>query len=196
MQVKGAVKHILEKLKVDLPEYLLYHSVSHVRDVKVQAMRIAASEGITNQEDLDLLETAAIYHDCGFLSTYTNHEEKGCEIAREVLPDFDYTPSQIKIIEGLIMATKVPQKPKTKLEEIICDADLDYLGRDDFFTIGDYLYEELLHIGVVKDEMAWNHLQIKFLTAHHYFTQTNIKDREPLKSENLKKIVKRTEKKD
>lgn len=196
MQVKGAVKHILEKLKVDLPEYLLYHSVSHVRDVKVQAMRIAKSEGITNQEDLDLLETAAIYHDCGFLSTYTNHEEKGCEIAREVLPDFDYSPAQIKIIEGLIMATKVPQKPKTKLEEIICDADLDYLGRDDFFVIGDYLYEELLHIGVVKDEMAWNHLQIKFLTAHHYFTQTNIKDREPLKSENLKKIIKRTEIKD
>ena len=102
MQVKGAVKHILEKLKVDLPEYLLYHSVSHVRDVKVQAMRIAASEGITNQEDLDLLETAAIYHDCGFLSTYTNHEEKGCEIARELLPDFDYTPAQIEIIEGFI----------------------------------------------------------------------------------------------
>lgn len=194
MQVKGAVKHILEKLKVDLPEYLLYHSVSHVRDVKVQAMRIAKSEGITNQEDLDLLETAAIYHDCGFLSTYINHEEKGCEIAREVLPDFDYSPAQIKIIEGLIMATKVPQKPKTKLEEIICDADLDYLGRDDFFEIGDYLYEELLHIGVVKDEMSWNHLQIKFLTAHHYFTQTNIKDREPLKSENLKKIIKKVEK--
>jgi len=196
MQVKGAVKHILEKLKVDLPEYLLYHSVSHMRDVKVQAMRIATSEGITNQEDLDLLETAAIYHDCGFLSTYTNHEEKGCEIAREVLPDFDYTPAQIKVIEGLIMATKVPQNPKSKLEEIICDADLDYLGRDDFFTIGDYLYEELLHIGVIKDEMSWNLLQIKFLTAHHYFTQTNIKDREPLKSENLKKVIKRIENKD
>ena len=196
MQVKGAVKHILEKLKVDLPEYLLYHSVSHMRDVKVQAMRIATSEGITNQEDLDLLETAAIYHDCGFLSTYTNHEEKGCEIAREVLPDFDYTPAQIKVIEGLIMATKVPQNPKSKLEEIICDADLDYLGRDDFFTIGDYLYEELLHIGVIKDEISWNLLQIKFLTAHHYFTQTNIKDREPLKSENLKKVIKRIENKD
>ncbi len=194
MQVKGAIKHILEKLKVNLPEYLLYHSVSHVRDVKVQAMRIAKSEGVFDQEDLELLETAAIYHDCGFLSTYTNHEEKGCEIAREVLSQYEYTPAQIKIIEGLIMATKVPQKPKTKLEEIICDADLDYLGRDDFFVIGDYLYEELLHIGVVKDEMSWNHLQIKFLTAHHYFTKTNIKDREPLKSENLKKIIKKVEK--
>ncbi|MDI1235524.1 MAG: HD domain-containing protein [bacterium] len=194
MQVKGAIKHILEKLKVNLPEYLLYHSVSHVRDVKVQAMRIAKSEGVFDQEDLELLETAAIYHDCGFLSTYTNHEEKGCEIAREVLSQYEYTPAQIKIIEGLIMATKVPQKPKTKLEEIICDADLDYLGRDDFFVIGDYLYEELLHIGVVKDEMSWNHLQIKFLTAHHYFTKTNIKDREPLKFENLKKIIKKVEK--
>ncbi len=193
MQVKSAVSHILEKLKADLPEYLLYHSVSHIRDVKVQAMRIARSEGIDNQEELNLLETAAIYHDCGFLSTYTNHEERGCEIAREVLPQYGYSDKQISIIEGLIMATKVPQKPKTQLEKIICDADLDYLGRDDFFVIGDYLYEELLHIGVVKDELSWNKLQIKFLTSHHYFTETNIKDREPLKSENLKKIIKKIE---
>ncbi len=189
MQVKSAVRHILEDLKADLPEYLLYHSVSHIKDVKVQAMRIARNEGINDQEDLDLLETAAIYHDCGFLSTYSNHEEKGCEIAREVLPQYDYTDRQIAIIEGLIMATKVPQMPKTKLEKIICDADLDYLGRDDFFIIGDYLYEELLHMGIVTDEMSWNKLQAKFLQAHHYFTQTNINDREPLKQEHLKLVL-------
>ncbi len=193
MQVKNAVSHILEKLKADLPDYLHYHSITHIKDVKIQAIRIAKSEGIHEKEDLDLLETAAIYHDCGFLSTYTNHEEKGCEIAREVLPDYDYNEKQISIIEGLIMATKVPQKPKTKLEEIICDADLDYLGRDDFFTIGEYLYEELLHLGVVTDELSWNKLQAKFLTAHHYFTQTNIKDRQPLKIENLKKVIKKIE---
>lgn len=189
MQVKSAVKHILEDLKADLPEYLLYHSVTHIKDVKIQAMRIAKSEGVTDQEDLDLLETAAIYHDCGFLSTYANHEEKGCEIAREVLPQYGYSDRQIAIIEGLIMATKVPQMPKTKLEKIICDADLDYLGRDDFFIIGDYLYEELLHMGIVTDEMSWNKLQAKFLQAHHYFTDTNINDREPLKQEHLKAVL-------
>lgn len=189
MQVTDAVKHILEKLKSDLPDYLHYHSVTHIKDVTKQSIRIAKSEGIHNQEDLDLLETASIYHDCGFLSTYANHEEKGCEIAREILPQYGYTDKQIAVIEGLIMATKVPQKPKTKLEKILCDADLDYLGRDDFFIIGNYLYEELLHVGIVRDQLSWNNLQAKFLKEHHYFTQTNIKDREPLKQEHLKNVL-------
>lgn len=189
MRVKEAIKHIFDRLTSELPEYLFYHSVAHIKDVKIQTIRIAKSEGVHNQEDLDLLETAAVYHDCGFLATYANHEEKGCEIAREILPQYDYTPKQISIIEGLIMATKVPQKPKTKLEKILCDADLDYLGRDDFFRIGGCLYEELLHIGVVADELSWNNLQAKFLQAHHYFTQTNIKDREPLKQEHLKNVI-------
>ena len=41
------------------------------------------------------------------------------------------------LFSQLILATKVPQKPKNKLEKIICDADLDYLGREDFDNISD-----------------------------------------------------------
>ncbi len=189
MEVKAAVTHILEKLKQELPNYLSYHSLKHTKDVKTQAIRIAKLEGITSEIDLKLLETAAAYHDCGFLSTYNNHEEKGCEIAEQVLPLYAYTKEQIDIIKGLIMATKVPQAPKNKLEEIICDADLDYLGRDDFFEIGEHLFEEFLFKGIVRDEISWNTLQVKFLASHQYFTKTNMNDRDPKKQENLK-IVK------
>lgn len=188
MEVKEAVKHILEKLKQELPDYLSYHSLHHTKDVKNQAMRIAKLEGITSENDLKLLETAAAYHDCGFLSTYNNHEEKGCEIAEEVLPQYHYTKEQIAIIKGLIMATKVPQTPKNKLEEIICDADLDYLGRDDFFEIGEHLYQEFLFKNIVQDEDSWNNLQVKFLGNHQYFTHTNLVNREPKKQENLKQV--------
>ncbi|MES2617424.1 MAG: HD domain-containing protein [Bacteroidota bacterium] len=191
MQVEKATDHILERLENELPGYLLYHCVDHTKDVRKQAMRIAKEEGIDNSEELLLLETASVYHDCGFLETYADHEEKGCEIARDVLPQFGYTDRQITIIEGMIMATKVPQQPKTRLEQIICDADLDYLGREDFFSIGDNLYEEFLYKGIVKDPLSWNQLQVKFLTAHHYYTQTNINGRGPQKAEHLKQVIKK-----
>jgi uncharacterized protein len=86
---------------------------------------------------MTLLKTACLFHDIGFTISGQDHEERGCEIAEEVLPDLNYDSDQINRIKGMIMATKIPQTPNNKLEQIICDADLDYLGRDDFFSIGD-----------------------------------------------------------
>ena len=59
---------------------------------------------------------------------YKDHEETGVEIAGAILPHFDYTEEQIQKINELIMVTKLPPRPKNLLEQIICDADLDYLG--------------------------------------------------------------------
>ena len=79
------------------------------------------------------------------------------------------------IICGMIMATKIPQTPLTKLEEIICDADLDYFGRDDFFPIANTLFLELKARDFVASEYEWNKIQIKFFKQHRYFTDTTKK---------------------
>jgi hypothetical protein len=73
---------------------------------------------------------------------------------------------------GMIMATKIPQSPTNPLEEIICDADVDYLGRDDFERISNSLKDEFLVYGVIKSEADWNPLQIRFFEMHAYFTET------------------------
>ena len=83
------------------------------------------------------------------------------------------------------MATKIPQTPQTKLEEIIADADLDYLGRDDFFEISEYLYKELLNSGIVNNEEQWNILQVDFFEKHHYFTQLSKELRDEKKKKHL-----------
>ena len=49
------------------------------------------------------------------------------------------------------MATKVPQSPKNHLEEILCDCDLDYLGRDDFEKISNNLFSEWKEHGLVTN---------------------------------------------
>ena len=157
-------------------------------DVVEAAERIARAECVTDVESLDLLHTAALFHDVGFLSTYKGHEEAGCLYARRVLPDFDYKPTQIDTICGMIMATQIPQTPFTKLEEILCDADLDYLGRDDFEPIAHSLYDELTVREMVADELAWNRIQVSFLGSHHYWTPTAIATRQANKEEHLNSL--------
>ena len=187
MEYEKIKKDILQKLKEHLPEHLSYHSVVHVKDVINAVEKIAIAEGISGEE-LMLLKTAALFHDTGFLYGAKDHEEKSCDIAAEHLPKYGYKDEQIQKIKGMIMATKIPQSPTNHLEQIMADADLDYLGRDDFFTIGNKLFEELTMFGIVNSERDWNLLQEKFLESHHFFTQTSIQTRNQKKNENLEII--------
>ncbi len=187
MDYRAAKKFILDKLKRELPEVLTYHCLEHTLDVFEITSELCAAENISRYETR-LLKTAALFHDSGFTETYKEHEEKGCEIVRKNLPKFGYTETEIERICGMIMATKIPQSPKNKLEEIICDADLDYLGRNDFHPIGSTLFEEFKAHGVIKNEEGWNRLQVGFLESHHYFTPTNINRRNPQKQLYLKEL--------
>ncbi|MCW3112986.1 MAG: hypothetical protein JWR18_1382 [Segetibacter sp.] len=179
---------VIDKLEKGLSPTLTYHNVSHTLDVLQQAIEIAELEGIKNEEELLLLRVAALYHDVGFLATYSGHEETSCSMASEELQSFGFTKDQIDKVCGMIRATKVPQQPHTQLEEIICDADLDYLGRDDFFKIGDGLYKEFVIENIVSNETEWNSLQVRFLESHHYFTRSSKQRRQQAKQINLEKV--------
>ncbi len=182
MQFQKAKSFINGRLRKELPRHLSYHSVAHVKDVYTAAERLAKAEGVKGEE-LTLLLTAVMYHDCGFMIQSREHEKIGCDIARESLPGFDYSPEQIERICGMIMATRIPQEPKNLLERIIADADLDYLGRDDFWAIGNKLFTELQMYGIIQTEDEWNALQVKFLEQHHYFTDTAIATRKGRKDQ-------------
>ncbi|MFM7194079.1 MAG: HD domain-containing protein, partial [Bacteroidota bacterium] len=160
---------------------------NHIFDVYEASGRIAAGEGVTGMA-LALLRIAALFHDAGFIHTYDHHEARGADMAAAVMPVFGFDADQIRTVCGMILATRVPQRPATHLERILCDADLDYLGRDDFYTIGRKLYEELRSAGAVDGEDAWNQLQVKFLGSHGYHTSFSRHHREPAKQERLKEI--------
>jgi uncharacterized protein len=175
---------ILNKLKNELPVNLYYHSIDHTLDVYHCAESIGAEEGV-GDADMKLLLVASIYHDAGYLEQYHDHEQISFDIARKYLPQFSYTQKDIDIICRIITATKVPQRPKTNLEEVICDADLNYLGRTYFFSIGDRLYREMLAIGYIKNKAEWNRVQLDFMQQHHYFTPTGIKHNNSQKVKNI-----------
>ena len=185
---KKIKSHIRLKLGQGLSKTLYYHSLHHTLDILKQAERIAREENINDEQDLFLLKVACLYHDSGFLITYKGHEEAACTLVKKELREFDVSTKQIDIICGLIIATKIPQNPKTSLEEIICDADLDYLGRPDFFEISNKLFLELKERKLVSGETEWNLIQIKFFKQHRYFTLTSKKLRAPVKQTHLEMI--------
>ena len=187
-----AERHIMKLLEQQLSPQLHYHSIAHTKDVVKAVERLALREGVTD-EGLFLLKSAATYHDAGFVEQYDSNEPIGARLAEEILPKYGYTEEHIQRIKDLIYVTKIPHAPSNKLEEIICDADLDYLGRDDFHEIADKLRVELREHGKIDSDRLWDEIQVKFLNAHKYFTKTAIKLRQEKKMKNLQEIIERLE---
>jgi len=180
---------ILDRLENELPRYLYYHNVKHTVDVVTEVELIGWAEGLDDEEIL-LLKTAALFHDAGHTISYDEHEFHGTEMARKLLPAYGYSEEQLEKICNIIMATKLPPQPRDIYQEIICDADLDYLGRSDMIPVSNTLYKELSEqdkIGTLND---WNKLQLKFISAHTYFTKTARSLREVNKQKQIERIKK------
>ena len=192
IQENERAKEILEKVSPDkleneLPEYLYYHNVKHTVDVVTEVELIGWGEGITDEEIL-LIKTAGLFHDVGHVVQYNDHEYHGTLIAREMLPKYSYTQEQIDRICDIIMATKMPPQPTDTLQSIICDADLDYLGRSDFIPVSNTLYKELKEQNMIGTLNDWNKIQVKFITGHQYFTGTARNLREVNKQNQIERI--------
>jgi len=188
MEIKETEKFVVNLLTSKLPASLYYHNLEHTMDVVQAAENLAALEGITQQADKFLLRTAALLHDCGFAVNYSEHETEGCILARIHLPGWGYSNGDIDSICGMIMATRMPQQPDGILEKILCDADLDYLGRDDFDSISRKLFREWQARGKNYSENEWNKVQTDFLASHRYWTSSADRLRGKPKQEHLKKI--------
>jgi putative nucleotidyltransferase with HDIG domain len=189
LDFEGVEKLVLKKLKTELPTGLHYHSIDHTLDVKEAAERLAKMENV-NGHDLELLKTATLFHDLGFIETYDGHEKVSAAYAHEILPGFGYSTEDIKLIEGMILATEIPQNPKNHLEKIMADADLDYIGRDDLFLIGQRLQYEWKLYGKISSLREWHQIQLNFLKSHSFFTESAKKLRENKKQENINEIEK------
>ena len=187
LRINDVEEFVLSKLEEGLPDNLYYHNVKHTIDVVTQVELIGRSEGVKDEEML-ILKTAALFHDMGHLINYDTHEEESVKIAKKILPKYHYKSDQIETICNIILATQMPPKPKNLLEEIMCDADLDYLGRTDFVPVSINLYKEYHERKKIDSILEWNQMQLKFIKVHQYFTKTAQKLREVNKKKQLENI--------
>ncbi|MCK9203439.1 MAG: HD domain-containing protein [Bacteroidales bacterium] len=193
MDFKGARKYILNRLQNELTPALCYHTVEHTMDVLEACRRLAGIEQVNGPMGV-WLKTAALFHDSGILFQYKDHESFSVSLAQEILPQFGYLSEEIEEVTRLILVTRLPQQAVSLPEQILCDADLDYLGRDDFFIHSFQLQLEWKNLGILDTTLhEWLKIQQEFLQGHRYFTLSANNLRQKKKMETLDQIRKTIE---
>jgi len=171
-----------------LTEAFRYHDIAHTFRVVLPAARRYARAERIDARDQGLVVVAAAMHDVGFVETYEGHEAAGARIAERTLAALKVDPAEIAAVTGMILATRLPQRPHTALERIVADADLDVLGRTDFLELNGRLREELALRGQVASDAEWFGRQVEFLLQHRYFTDSARRARGARKAVNLARL--------
>lgn len=154
-----------------------YHNPSHTTEVLDRATYLAMNEGVSG-EDFEDLQLACVFHDTGFTMQYEKNEYFGAQIAREWLMGKKHPKARIEKIEQMIMATVLFSRPKTHLEYIIQDADLDNIGTKDEFYYSQRLLKEIQTIGKVEiSDCAFWQFVYTLLTRYKFHTKTAKKER-------------------
>lgn len=188
MKYNALKKHIIDDLKENLSSKLTYHTVEHTLNVLEVCTELSEIYSISPYKQR-LLQTAALAHETGMITVIDNHEQASVAYIEKTLPAFGYSMNDIENIRRLILATKMPHHPQTLLECIICDADLDYLGRADYFTIADRLRNEWILTGDYPSSLLhWYTEQENFLTKHNYFTSASQLKRNDIKLQNIAQL--------
>ncbi len=199
----------IQKLVENEMPHLPYHNFRHATDVYAVVGKLAKLEG-AGEENTFNLKTAGLLHDVVYIVGAKDNEKKSAEFARKYLPEFGYTLKQIDAVLKLIIATKFPTNPQNNLEEIICDADLNNLSRNDFFKRSKELIKEVggperpaiyyqsSIYGKIVTTIPPKSLgiyrqfrQLKFLMKYTYYTKTAKTSWQKGVEENIKKVEKK-----
>lgn len=178
---------VFEKLRNELPPVYQYHSFEHTQNM-ISVIPQYIEEYDLSDSEIEALHLAILFHDLGFTVDWKEHELRGSKMAEKAMTDKGYSAESIKLVQSLIMATKIPQTPHSDLEKLICDIDLDYLGRDDYFQRSELLFEEWLALGLIENRKDWEEKELKFLENHHFHSFFGINYRQPVLKKNLRKI--------
>lgn len=149
---------------------MFFHNWNHTLNVYNATTEIASNtEGMTEQEIM-LLQIAAIFHDVTACVESKEHEKKSAEFAQKILEERGVSEADIKLVKRLIMATKLSYVPTDKYESIIKDADLSHLKKGSYISDPFVnLYKEIS----AKRKMTpkeWVEECIKFFETNTFYT--------------------------
>jgi len=183
--VKTHVEHLFNSAADDK---LIYHNLTHTEHVVKHTVEIGNHYKL-NDLDFFIVQCAAWFHDIGYLQGKEQHENAGAEAAATFLAAIGVEALTIQAIQGCIMATKMPQKPKNLLEEIVCDADLYHLGSNSFKDRNKLMRKEMsVYFNKDIDKNIWRLGTLQLLESHHYHTQYCIDKLSKKKNENLQQL--------
>jgi len=188
--VKKAEQYVVDLLKKGLSADHKYHDLAHTLAVRESVLQLAEAYRLSDEEK-ELLELAALFHDTGFTARYDEHEEKSKEIAEEYLRSQGVDEEKINQIKQLIEVTKVTVEPNTLLEKLIKDADFNNLSGDYLAKSDALRHEWKVFCGKEMDESAWVENNLNFWKNHKFYTGEGQAKYGEEKRKTLKKLKKR-----
>ena len=179
-----ARKEVSRLLTSELPSGLAFHNLIHTMDV-VAAVKEIGLHCKLNEEEKEIVNLAAWFHDCGFTITYTGHEIASQHLAAVFLQRISYPKDKLEQVLACIAATELPQQPSNIMEKVICDADFHHLASEDFVDTQWRLREECKVVYREFSKSEWMQQNIELLESHRYFTTYGRKKLEKRKRMNL-----------
>lgn len=179
---------ITELFAESLDEKYVYHNLQHTQSVVDASIEIGEGSNLSDS-DLQLLVLAAWFHDAGYVHGFKDHETSGVKIMETKLSDWGIAATDIATIAAAINDTRMPPKPQSVLGHMLCDADMNHLGRDNYFELAGKLRQEW----EVSNDKAfgdgeWLLLTRHFISQHEYHTEYAKMVFGAVKESNLQKL--------
>lgn len=181
-KVKAYVATYIEE---KIPDLYSYHNYNHTAKV-VDAVEAICHYQKEGEETRFVTSIAAWFHDVGYSGGHEEHEAASVKVMREFMKDKEVSEEQLQRIEGCILATKMPQDPKTDEEKILADADLHHLSTVWYFSDWEKIKTEIRAVhGKEMGELEWLQRNLEFFSEHKYFTRYGKEILEIKKEDNL-----------
>jgi predicted metal-dependent HD superfamily phosphohydrolase len=168
----------------------LFHNFDHTQDV-VNAVGIIGQHTNLSADEMESALVAAWLHDIGYENGSKNHEQTSAQRAKDLLESLKAPQRKITEVTEAILATRMPQDPKTIVGQVLCDADLFHLSTDTCLEKSNMLRDELKALGVKEmSNGEWLNSTLEFMENHAYHTAYGQTVLEQRKQKNIKKIKK------
>jgi HD superfamily phosphodiesterase len=168
--VKSSSEFVTRLLNENLSSEYTYHNLSHAREVYEAVTELGKNSNLS-EEELEIIQVAAWFHDTGFINGCLNHEYKSAEIAREFLENSIYPLGKIERIIDIIIMTELANIPISLSEKIIRDADILHIGKENFYSKCISLKTErecIEHIKIADSE--WIQTSLDFINKTMFYS--------------------------
>ena len=174
-------------LAENLDKHYTYHNAEHSREV-CSAVREFLHYFDTTPENSRALILAAVFHDFGYLVRSQNNEALALPYMQEFGKRFALPEQLLTRANDLILETVYPYAPHTREGMLLCDADIEYIGRSCFFSKAQLFRQELSGENIHFSDRDFMLLEIKFLEENSFFTPVCQKLRSAGRLQNLQQL--------
>jgi uncharacterized protein len=169
--IRRASSFVTSLLSGQLPAEMYFHNLMHTQDVVNAAEEIGRNSGVDKKE-MDIVKLAAWFHDTGYCYAYTGHEDNSIAIAATFLKQQNCDEDIINGVMDCIVSTKMPQLPQNLVEQVMCDADMFHLAKDDYLNYALRLRMEWeAKLPKKHTDEEWRELNLNWMIRHKYFTK-------------------------